>query len=358
MRRQDRLAMSPRRILVLKPCCLGDLVQTTSVIAALQEHWPAAEITVGTGRWSAPAVDHHPSVAAVIDVGTIGLRGKQRPAELLRLWSLVRRRRFDMAVVPDRSPVPAILLWLCGIPVRAGYDSGGRGRWYTVRVTPRPQLHELDQAQRLLQPLGVAFLPLPRVYPGPEGTAEGRAVRATMPNSGPLALLAPGGGANPGTQMPSKRWDPAGFASVAAALHAAGATVALVGAAGDRAVAAAVRATAPAVHDRTGQTSIAGLAALAATAGVMVANDSGVAHLAAAVGCPTVAIFGPTSAELYAPRGDWVRIIAPPGADRLRGDGSVRQPFVFHSRWQDAIPLAAVRDSALAGLRIDRGTRP
>lgn len=347
-------ALPLRRILVLKPCCLGDLVQMTAVVAAVHEHWPAASITVGAGRWSAPAVRHHPAVADVVDVGQVGLRGKQRPADLLRLVSLLRRRRFDLAIVPDRSPLLSLVTRFCSVRERAGYDSGGRGRWYTVRVPPVPGLHELDQAQRLLAPFGIRSLPLPRFFPGPRGTAEAGALRDALPRDRPLALIAPGGGENPGTRMLSKRWSAAGFAAVAAALQAAGATVALVGAPSDRHATATVARLAPAAHDLTGWTTVESLGALAARSAVFVGNDSGVTHLAAAASCPTVAIFGPTAPDLYAPRGASVQVIAPDTASRVGGEGSVRRPFLFAGSWQDAVSTAAVSAAALGALGLPR----
>ncbi|HEY8745116.1 MAG TPA: hypothetical protein VIU62_18660, partial [Chloroflexota bacterium] len=68
----SRCVVAPRRVLLLKPCCLGDLVQANAVIAAAHQHWPSAAISVGTGRWSAAAVAHHPAVSEVIDVGNVG----------------------------------------------------------------------------------------------------------------------------------------------------------------------------------------------------------------------------------------------------------------------------------------------
>jgi ADP-heptose:LPS heptosyltransferase len=351
-------AIPPRRILVLKPCCLGDLVQTTALIAAVHKRWPLAIITIGTGRWSTPAVAHHPAVGHVLDVGALGLRGKRQVGDVVRLWPVLRGRHFDLAIVPDRSPVPALLLTLAGIPVRAGYDSGGRGRCYSIRVRPQPALHELDQMRRLLSALGIEGMPRPRVYPGQQGVDEARALLAALGIAPPLALLAPGGGDNPGTTMPGKRWGPNGFAEVAAALQAVGATVALVGAGGDRAATAAVAAMAPAICDVTARTSVAGVAALAAQASVFVGNDSGVTHLAAAAGCPTVAIFGPTAPGLYAPRGDWVRTVAAPAGVRTGGDGSVRRPYTFRQPWQDTIEPATVVEAAMDGFRAGRRATP
>ena len=339
-------AGDPRRIVVLKPCCLGDLVQMTAVLAALRVRWPEAAISIGAGCWSLPAVAHHPALAGSFDLGAAGVRGRQRPADLLHLQRRLRAGRFDLAVVPDRSPVLALAAFLAGIPRRAGLDSGGRGRLYTTRVAPLPRAHELDQAARLLAALGAGPLPLPRFFPGAGGAAAAERLLTEL-GGGPLALLAPGGGDNPGTRMPSKRWSAAGFAAVAAALRDSGATVAAVGSAGDREAIAAVGALAPALVDLSGGTSIDALGALLGRAAVYVGNDSGTSHLAAASGCPTVAVFGPTAPELYAPRGRRVRLFSPPAGLRIGGSGTVRDPYRYAEPWQGAIPAGAVAAASL-----------
>jgi heptosyltransferase-2/heptosyltransferase-3 len=246
--------------------------------------------------------------------------------------------------------VLSLLTWLCGIGHRAGYDSGGRGRWYSVRVQPLPGLHELDQALRLLTPLGIGSLPLPTFFPGQQGVAEAAEIMRALPVGRPLALLAPGGGLNPGTPMPEKRWSASGFAGVAATLQGQGAAVALVGANSDRAASDAVLRTIPELHDLTGQTTLAGLGALAGRSSLFIGNDSGVTHLAAAAGCPTVAIFGPTAPQLYAPRGPSVQVVAPDAA-RMGGLGSVRDPFIYDRPWQEYVTSAMVCAAALAALR-------
>ena len=285
-----------------------------------------------------------------MDIGNLGLRGKQRPAELLRLSLALRRRRFDVAIVPDRSPVLAALIWLAAIPVRAGYNSGGRGLLYTIRVRPVPNLHELDQAQRLLASLGMTPMPLPQFFAGRQGREEADAIVQALPSGRRLALLAPGGGENPGTSMPGKRWCAAGYTAVAAALASAGAIVALVGAETDRDTTNDVARRVATVHDLTGKTSLAALGALAARSSVFVGNDSGITHLAAATGCPTVAIFGPTEPRLYAPRGKSVRVVSPPPSTRIGGEGSVRHPYTFAGQWQDHVGVAQVRDAAITAL--------
>ena len=354
--RHETSSAEPRRIILLKPCCLGDLVQMTAVLAALRERWPAAQIAVGTGAWSLPAVAHHPAVDETLDVGLPGLRSRKQRQDALRASRLLRRGRFDLAVVPDRSPVLCLLTSAAGIRRRVGLDSGGRGRLYTVRVRPLPDTHELDQASHLLTALGIPRLPDPCFHPGEAGLAEAARWHQDLPS--PFAILAPGGGENPGTSMLSKRWQPQGFAAVAIALLEEHVTVAIVGGPNDCKAASQVAALAPGTRNLCSKLSLAGLGALLQRARLFVGNDSAAAHLAAASGCPTVAIFGPTDPRLYGPRGPWVRTLQPPAGWRIGGAGSVRSPYRFHSPWQAAVSPAQVLEVAWEGLRVrtDRAT--
>jgi len=111
----------------------------------------------------------------------------------------------------------------------------------------------------------------------------------------------PGGAANVKQEMASRRWDGANFAVLAGLLLQAGHAVALLGSGGDVAIAAAIKALQPAVVDLTGRTSLAEAAALMKGSRLVISNDSGLMHVAAAVGVPLIAIFGPTPPEELKP---------------------------------------------------------
>ena len=86
----------PRRIVLLRPCCIGDAVMATAALSALRETFPEAHISWAIGPWSARAIEHHPAVDAILDIGDdMPLR---RPAALLRLVSRLRAGKFDLAV--------------------------------------------------------------------------------------------------------------------------------------------------------------------------------------------------------------------------------------------------------------------
>src|SRR5205085_11553365 len=106
---------APRRILVLKPCCMADVLFPTPLLAAIKVTYPNSHLTVATGAWSAPLLAGNPHVAAILEVPSrVGLRD-------LRAWANeLRAGQFDLALVPDRSPVYGVLVALAGIPRRAG----------------------------------------------------------------------------------------------------------------------------------------------------------------------------------------------------------------------------------------------
>lgn len=282
----------------------------TPTIAALSARYPEAEIDVAVGGWTRPAFAGNPRVRKLVDTGA--LLGGRRPSvrELLRVAGAIRRERYDAAVVLERSIWMALLPLLAGVPERAGLDSGGRGLTHTRRVrVPTAARHEarlyLDCAELLdAPPLTPARMEL---SPADAAVAEARAALERAGWAGePFALLHPGGGANPGMQLLTKRWPPARFGELAARLSAAGVRPALVWGPTDAESAAKALSDAPAGLMVLGaELALPAVAAAARLARTYVGNDSGLTHAAVAVGTPTVAIFGPSDERRYGPFGSF-----------------------------------------------------
>ncbi|MDQ2807162.1 MAG: hypothetical protein M3Z04_09685, partial [Chloroflexota bacterium] len=168
--RAPRRLRNPRRILVIKPCCFGDLVMATAALAALAQAYPAAEIRLAVGAWSRPAVAGNPRLAGLVDsdpVGTAAIRQTWRA--YLTLARQLRAVRPDTVLVLDRSPLLGLLAWLTGARVRAGLDSGGRGFALTHRVPCPPDVarHEVAWYLDVVRALGVPADPATRMefYP-------------------------------------------------------------------------------------------------------------------------------------------------------------------------------------------------
>lgn len=296
-RRGDSLA--PRRILVLRPCCLGDVLMTTPLLDALAAAYPDARITYAVGQWSADAVARNPHVAEVMIVPD-RLAGRDWP----RLVGRLRRRRFDLAFLPERSPLFPLAAALARIPRRVGLDSAGRGFALTDRVALRGVRHETDLALDLARALDLpAPTRRPTFRPGEAALARVVDLLTAQGVTPPLFVIHPGGGSNPGVTMDAKRWRPERFGAVAdGLLDRHGGTAILVGTPGDSAAVAAIRAAmAQPALDWAGTLDRDEFGALCQRAALYLGNDAGTTHLAEACGAPTVVIFGPTDPAQYGP---------------------------------------------------------
>lgn len=317
--RAARLALAPRRpvsvphphtirrILVVKPCCLGDLLMATPALRTLAHHYAHARIDVLTSTWAAPALAGNPHVDQIITYSEPPRLGALRATA-----ADLRRRHYDIGISLDRSPLVNGLLRLAGIPIRAGIDNRGRGVGLTHPTTPRLGQHESLLFLDVVGRLGVGGDDCRPEYTVTDA-ARARVSEFLPPDSAPLAVLHPGGAVNPGARMPSKRWPTERFGELASRLvRDRGAAVAFVGAASDRQAVETARLVAGVpVIDLCERLALPELAALCERAAVYVGNDSGASHLAVAAGAPTVTIFGPTSPRRYRPLGRSSRVCAP-----------------------------------------------
>jgi len=330
----------PCRILVIKPCCLGDVLMTTPVLAALRERFPRSTIHYAVAGHARPAIEGHPDVDAIVDAGP-GAGREQRA--LLRLLRRMRAGRYDLCLVLERSPMFTVLPYLAGIPVRAGIDSAGRGFALNVRVPWNESLHEVDLYLSVAGALGcrtterhLKFVPQRAAREAVETLWHDHDLGERV------VAIAPGGGTNPGMDLPEKRWPAERFAALADRLHFEhGLAIAIIGGQPDRTVCAAMRASmrAPAI-DLTGAIPFAERAAFFERCALYIGNDSGPMHLAVAVGCPVVAIFGPTNPELYGPYHARARVV--------RRDLACSPCFV-HGHF----PQCPNRHACMRGLQLD-----
>ncbi len=301
----QRAWQHPRRIVVLKPCCLGDLIMTTPLLTVIRQQYPDATITYVAGSWSKVIVEHHPAVDRVIDCGTVGIPGRYRLAAYVQLALTLRRYRFDLAFVLDRSPMLTLLSWLAGVPRRVGPDSMGRGFALTDRVpVSTSSTHLQHQADIYLDLARAINLPItqPRMHFAPTIEEQNSIHRASQP----MVAVFPGGGSNPGMELTTKRWPLERYRALVYRLtHELGVQVLLIGGKDDYALNQQVMheldVPAESVLNLAGTTTFGQLAAQLAACVLFIGNDSSPMHLAAAVDIPVIAIFGPTSPQEYGP---------------------------------------------------------
>jgi heptosyltransferase-2 len=290
-----------RPLLVRLPNWLGDLIQAMPVVRAAAQDPSRPVLLLGPSAF-APFL--RPRFPSVVYIPWTRERRFAAAGE-------IRRHGPGTALLLTDSLSSALLAALAGVPERVGYAAEFRGALLTRRVRreaparSRPRVEEYGALAR------AAGLTVPDERPRIEALEEeGRRAASLLAARGPgvgrYAVIAPGA-----SYGPAKRWDPENFARLATALHGRdGTRSVLVGSREDAGPSAAVaRLAGPAALDLTGATDLPALTGLLARSALAASNDSGVMHLAAALGIPTVAVFGSTSPVWSGTLAPWVRAL-------------------------------------------------
>src|SRR6185369_14580338 len=282
-----------RPILIVPYMWIGDFVRNHTVVRVLKGRWPNRPVDMLTTSLCAPLVDYMPGVrkGIVADLP----RGRLAPGKQLALAAELRARGYGTALVLPRTWKSAIAPALAGIPERVGFVGEFRfgllNRWrWGEKKLPR----FIDKNAALAQPDGA---PLPPEWPVPQLRVPAEDIvrwrQANGLGAGAAVALAPG------SVGVSKRWTR--YPEAARLLVERGLEVWVVGGPAEKGLAQEIVATGgPKVRDLTGNDLRNGVLAMAA-AGVAISNDSGLMHIAAALGTPTMGIFGPTDPDLWAP---------------------------------------------------------
>lgn len=331
-----------RHILWMKGGALGDFIVGLPTLAALRQTWPHARIeAVGPARWLPLAGGYADRLTPLEDRQWSGLYGEGRelPARLAH---------FDLAVILRPDPEGSLAENLA----RAGV-----ARVLVRSPVPDGSGHVVDHNRKILAPLGIESETVPRVLL-PDRADRGENDRSPAAgtgadsNAGPLAASETGVDAvylHPGSGGECKRWPAGGFRQLAGHLRERGLRpVVILGPVeverGEQAfwleAPVALRISPP----------LEALAAELARARLFIGNDSGVSHLAAAVGCPTLALFGPTDPAVWAPRGPRVHVLrggrldADPRPD-LGGEANARDGAGRACLTLEALPVQTVLDA-------------
>lgn len=304
---QPRKLSPTARILVVKFNAIGDLILSTPALRDLRKAYPRAHITLMVGSWSAPVIRHNPHVDEILEFDQdIFLQRRWR--DLLRLLFDVRRRRFDAALIFHALPAIHLFMRLTGIPARFGMSRGKSAGLLTAAV-PESLDPGTYYATKYQQVTALAGAPMGSSDPEVHSTeADEAVVRDLLAAEGlgsgrPFLLVAPGGGRNPVTDMPAKRWPVEQFAATLRELAQARPELKIVlsGAPSDREETGSLAKEIPSAVDWTGKLTLPQLFVAARSARAILCNDSSVLHVGVACGTPTVVPFGPTDARQLVP---------------------------------------------------------
>ncbi|HQL90883.1 MAG TPA: lipopolysaccharide heptosyltransferase II [Syntrophales bacterium] len=286
-----------RRVLLIRLDRVGDVVLSTPAIEVLKKRFPRAELTVLVRPQTAPLLEHNPHVdrCVVLDPGA-------SPSERVRILKGLRRRRFDLAVDPcaDWKLASALIAWVSGARVRIGYPCGGREAFFTTAAElPDGNAHMTGVILRTLKPLGIDGLtPQPRVYLSPEERD-----RAAGWLAGQRRSAKPLVGIHPGAHYETQRWPAEHYAALAERLRAR-CDVILFGGPADAGLVERIRSGIPGGVLTVVTPDIRRFAALLSCCRLLVCNNSGPLHVAAALGVETVSFMGPTVKALWSPLGE------------------------------------------------------
>jgi heptosyltransferase-2 len=287
--------MSESPILIVPYMWIGDFVRCHTVIKLLKQQSPSAAIDVLTTSMVAPLLDYMPGVrkGVVVDLPRRRLAFKHHRALARRL----RTESYAQALIMPRTWKSALAPSLAGIPRRTGFIGEGRfGLINDLRFGERRLPRMADRCAMLALPKGEAApaqWPLPELKVSAPERASWRQRLGLTSDGRPVVALAPG------AVGPSKRWPAASYTALARRLVAEGNWIWVIGGPNERELAAEIADGAD-IRDLTGPDLRNAILALA-EANVAVSNDSGLLHVAAALGTPAIGIFGPTSAWHWAP---------------------------------------------------------
>jgi lipopolysaccharide heptosyltransferase II len=299
----DKSFKPPQKVLILQTCCLSQVMLATPLLAVLYETFPDARFDWAVSDWARPAIVTNPRLTEVISTGDGNLQ-KRSWRQIGGLVKRLRAEHYDTCFIVSRSGLLSYIAWQAGIPQRIGLNIRSRGFAHTIAVRPSGEKKHA----------AANYLSLAEAVGAEEETINGASTEFYPPDRDrlamtqrlveemdwlgdvPLIIMHPGGGANPIQSESLKRWPVERFALLGNHLvRKHGARIVLVGAAEEQPLAQTIAGLmATNLTNLCGEVSLGEVGALCEVADLYIGNDAGPTHIAAATGCSTLAIYGPS----------------------------------------------------------------
>lgn len=301
-----------RKILFIKSGAIGDVLMTTPLLRSVRRHFPDAEITYFVGEWSKDALKNNKNVDRVISFPD-DVIFKKKLLKLKKLAKRLSKEKFDLCFVLDWSYLAGLFGYMCAPnAVRIGFARGEEGFAHSIGIPYGDRKHDSEYYLDMARAIGAAVT-----------NKSGNSMELFLSESDKefadrfakkkkigrkIIGIAPAGASNPGQTVLLKRWPCERYIELSnMVLEKTDAKIIFFGGKQDTEVIKKIESRIEngngRIFDASGKCSIQESAALMKKCKVIVTNDSGAMHIAAAAGVPTISIFGPTNPVKLAPLG-------------------------------------------------------
>lgn len=339
------------RILIIKLGAIGDVVHSLPVLATLRACHPEAHLSWAVEEKAAPVLEGNRDLDELILLERKRLGGFSAFHYFPRWLRILRAKRFDCALDLHHLFKSGIIAYASGAPLRVGFRKLREGNFIFMNRWIRPDRrhsHAVDKYLSLLSALGIHEAKWVRRFPLAWDSGDEKAIGQFLTQHG-LGQNEPWVGVNPGANWESKRWMPERYAKVADQLvEQCGVQILVLWGPGERFVAEAVARAMTQKPLIAPETTLKQLMALIHRCRLLISGDSGPLHIAAALGVPAVALFGPSDPIRNGPYGESHVVIqssVPPATHyQIKERGS---------HWMEAITTEEVLAAAIRQLRVE-----
>ena len=281
-----------KNILIIRAGMLGDVLMTTPLVHAIRKRYPQAKICYLVGDWSKEILKGNKDIDLIITFDD-SIIFEKRLFKVLALIRRLRKERFDLCFILDKSYLWNIFAFLAGAKERIGFNRGKEGFLNTKNIDFSASKYELDYYLDIAKLIGIEEETDMNI----ELSGEDKKFAEKKIKEGTIGIAA-GGADNPGQSFTLKRWPLEKYIALIKKLNK---DTALFGGKGDIKVSKEIDNKTDATN-LTGKLTIQQTAACIKRCSLFIAHDSGLMHLAAAVKTPVIALFGPTPAKRFAPK--------------------------------------------------------
>jgi len=309
---------NPKRILVMRYGFLGDVLQTTPILNALHKKWPKAKIDYWVSRTAAPALANNTYVSDILDADLFGQLNIKKPLPILRYALFLRKKHYDLAVCLGSDPFYGLLAWLSGVRYRIGLIVNKDKAVFLHKWIKTPLGDRVSRQRRYLELIKQLDIEVPvgeehiQIFWIKDDTAKVEELLGK--EKGNLVAIFCGSGPMRFRPWANRRWDIRNWIELTQKIikNYSDIKIVLLGTAQELESTQNIKSNLPQnkVINLVGKTNFAQMGPILKRCRMLVSNDSSPIFVAAAVGCPVVAIYGPEWPERARPIGaqNWVPI--------------------------------------------------